>query len=94
MSRLNGRRGLLPDGIMARTMGEHEASGPEQESGQPPLSPRPQGEARAWVEWHGSRHYAEADEYAREVIRAAFAAGFEAGWRQRGRLEPPPEQGR
>jgi len=28
------------------------------------------------------------------VIRAAFAAGFEAGWRQRGRLEPPPEQGR
>jgi len=39
-------------------------------------------ERKAWSDWVGSAVAQQEDETTRARIQAAFAAGFEAGWRQ------------
>ena len=53
----------------------------------------PHSEAKAWVDWIGSQRCTDFDEATRAVIQAAFAAGFEAGWRKHRHLEPDPGAG-
>jgi hypothetical protein len=59
----------------------------QDESGRPlgvagGTTPPPHSETASWVDWVGSRQCHELDEATRAFVHSAFAAGFEAGWRQ------------
>jgi len=47
----------------------------------------PHAEVESWADWIGSRQCDAADEATRAMIQAAFAAGFQAGWRKRGHAD-------
>jgi len=59
-----------------------DRTGPPQDGGAAETSASPHVEAEAWVDWIGSQQCHHLDEATRAFIHAAFAAGFEAGWRK------------
>jgi len=53
----------------------------ETDSTNPESRPPEHSEGRAWTDWVGSAAARQDDEATRARIQAAFAAGYEAGWR-------------
>jgi hypothetical protein len=51
--------------------------------------PPARGEAQAWGDWIGSAQASQLDPATRTFVHSAFAAGFEAGWRDRDDQQPP-----
>ena len=70
-----------------------DPTGPPHDGGAAGSSPAPHVQIESWVDWSGSQRCMDFDDATRAVIHAAFAAGFEAGWRKHLHLEHDPGAG-